>query len=255
MASECGEWIRAERNGGILRITIDRPEKKNAMTPEMGEAMIDLVERSAGDPEVAVIVLGGAGGCYTSGADVTIALPARAQSPLRRHVRGQPLMRLLSVVARSSVPVVSSVSGWALGAGTGLVGASTFAVAGRSAVFGMPEVRLGVFPAAVMPVIVDRVGPHRAMRWALTGVRISATEAHDSGLVDILVPDDELGHTVDELAETIVSNGSLVNRAGMEWFRKVNAGLGELVDYSNMLSHLYAAGTEADITGEPLPNR
>jgi enoyl-CoA hydratase/carnithine racemase len=239
--------IKVNERARALHITIDRPEKKNAMTPDMALRMAEIVRDVAQQPNIRAVVIAGTGDAYSSGADLAVSLPHIHDRALRRHATGQPLMDLLAIIARSPLPVISSVSGWALGAGTGMASASTFVVASRRAVFGLPEATLGVFPAPIAPFLVPRVGTACTMRWALTGERVPAPDAAAAGLVDILTEHDELEEHVDALVASIVDKPLTVLRAGMEWLREATTGLDVLARQSRMLSLLYTAGDDDDL--------
>ena len=175
---------------GVLHITFNRPERKNALSPQMIDELIDVVTAVSVEPELRALVLRGAGGTFCAGADIK-EMAARDASTVRPA--GDPQLaiarsnrrfgELVSTVRGATQPVIAVVEGAVMGGGFGLVCASDIALALADARFGMPETGLGLVPAQIAPFVVERVGLTHARRLMLTGARIDGTEAARLGLV------------------------------------------------------------------------
>src|SRR5882757_3527191 len=144
---------------------------------------------------------------------------------MRRDYSGDPIARLPRLLRSLAVPTVAVVDGYALGAGAALAGASTFTVATRRSIFGLPEGPMGFFPYGVVPFLVDRVAAQTVLEWGLSARKVPAEEAARAGLVTHLVDDTDLGSAVDALTEALSTSGSKVARDGMRWLAKQRAGI------------------------------
>lgn len=179
------ETIRVERDGPVARVTIDRPEKRNALNATVRRELAEALEELAGDEGVRASVLHGAGPrAFVAGADVG-EFAARSAEEQRRVYQGR---RVYDVVANFPKPLVAAIHGYCLGGGNELALACDVRVADRTAVFGQAEIRLGLIPGAGGTQRLARlVGPGQAARIALTGDVVDAEEAHRIGLVEFLV--------------------------------------------------------------------
>ena len=189
-------------DAGVLRVTMNRPERRNALSPEMVDelvALFTLLAPLAPEGELRAIVLRGAGGNFCAGADVKGMQSARASGDAGGGAGGagssqqdakQAVARgnrrfgdLMSAVNDVPVPVVAVVEGAVMGGGFGLVCVADVALALRDARFGLPETGLGLIPAQIAPFVVQRVGLTQARRLMLTGARLDGAEAARLGLV------------------------------------------------------------------------
>ena len=208
------DLVRYDVDGGVARITLDRPDAKNALTPDMRDRLTSLFEDASADLHVRVVVLSGAGGAFCTGADLRggAAGPARpegapavAPGDVARVVR-LGWQRLVASVLDCEKPVVCGVNGTAAGAGVHLALACDLVVAAESARFIEVFVRRGIIPDAGGAYLLTRlIGPHRAKELFFLGDDIPAARALDLGLVNRLVADAELGVTVDEWARRLAS--------------------------------------------------
>jgi len=182
---------------GVLHVTLNRPAKRNAITPDMVAALARLVDRIAGTPDVRAVVLGGAGGTFSAGADLGVF--ARGTDEARAFLRAGN--RAVAALAALDKPVVAAVDGPALGGGFELALACPLRVASHRATFGLPEITLGLMPAwGGVPNLVRACGASRALDACLTGRAFSAAEAHELGLVRAVVPVADLEETATALA-------------------------------------------------------
>lgn len=193
---------------GIARLTFNRPDARNAASPEMLEAILAFLLRAEHDATVRCIVFAGAGGHFMAGGDVRSFTLIADLSPQERlhnlEVRVARNAHLFNVMQRLSVPVISSVQGTAAGAGLGFAIASDLVVADRSAGFVLSHVKVGASPDAASTWHLPRaVGVKRAMAIALLAEPVKAEAALAQGLISHLVEDGELDAQTDRLAHQL----------------------------------------------------
>jgi isohexenylglutaconyl-CoA hydratase len=179
--------VLLEERGGVLALTLNRPEARNAMTGEMVAALAAAIQRAEESEAVRILVLRGRGGHFCAGADVRELARARAEpKPSGRDPVAElsaAFGRVCLAFARVSVPTVSVLEGTVLGGGFGLCCASDITLAAASTTFGLPETSLGIVPAQIAPFLVERLGLAQAKRLALAGGKLHAREALELGLV------------------------------------------------------------------------
>lgn len=187
--------VQLRDEGPVRWITLDRPEKRNALDAAMVDALLGALAE-ARDAPVRCIALRGAGTAFSAGADLA-ALRRMADEPFERNLAdAQRLADLFLAVAEHPLPVIAAVNGPALGGGAGLVAACDRAIGVEAAQLGFTEVRLGFVPAIVLNFLVRRVSGAVARDLCLTGRRIEAKEARAVGLLDEVVPPDRLEASV-----------------------------------------------------------
>jgi enoyl-CoA hydratase len=220
---------------GIARITVNRPDKLNALNATVIRELGEAVERVEHEVEIRGVVLTGAGAkAFVAGADIG---EIAGQGPIdgkRRALDGQAVFRRLE---RCGKPVVAAVNGFALGGGCELAMACHLRVAGDSARFGQPEVKLGIGPGYGGTVRLPRlVGKGRALELLLTGRMIDAAEAYRIGLVNQVVPADRVVAESEALLRGILENGPLALQACLE---AVDAGFEMSLDEALLLEANY----------------
>jgi enoyl-CoA hydratase len=192
--------VRVEAERGIRRLTLNRPDKLNALSKPLMEALGEALEEAAQDDSTRVMVLAGAGRSFCAGYDLTEDLTTEVgvlQQVLRRD-----LDRLLELFDHPK-PIVARVQGHCLAGGLDLTMLCDLVVASTDAVFGLPEITFGSAPVAnVLPWLV---GARKAKELMLTGERIDGVEAHRLGLVNRVVPPEDLDATVDGIANRIAA--------------------------------------------------
>lgn len=178
--------IRVEQETGVVHLTIDRPEKKNALTRAMYQALADAVEQAADDESVHAIVISGEGGQFTAGNDLD-DFRARATAPNPEPSAGLAFIERLMVC---DTPVIAAVEGLAIGIGTTLLLHCDAVVAAESAVFRTPFVDLGLCPEAASTVTMPlHLGFRQAAGLLLMGETLTAVPARECGLVSLVVAD------------------------------------------------------------------
>ncbi len=202
------ERLRLERDGRVLRVTLARPEKRNAFDALLIE---ELTAAFAGVGDARAVVLAGDGPAFSAGADidwmrasVELGYDENVADALRAR-------RMFQAIDTCPAPVVCRVHGAALGGAAGLVACADLAIASEDAIFGFTEVRLGVIPAVISPFVIARIGSGAARRYFLTGERFGALEALRIGLVgDVAL---ELDAAVERAVAAILEGGPDAVRA------------------------------------------
>jgi len=220
-----------ELNNGIARVTVNRPDKLNALNATVIAELGDAVTRIETDAAVRGVILTGSGQkAFVAGADIA---ELTAQTPIEgqaRAILGQQVFRRLE---RCGKPVVAAINGFALGGGCELAMACHIRIAAEHAKFGQPEVKLGIGPGYGGTARLPRlVGKGRALELLLTGGMIDAAEAYRIGLVNRVVSADKLLAEAETLLRTILENGPLAIRACLE---AVDAGLETSLDQALLL--------------------
>jgi len=202
-AADAEGSVTACRDGAVLRVTLDRPLRRNSLTQLMIETLVDALTDAAADDSLRAIHIRGAGDDFCAGADWVAANSAGGQRPRPGDlVRRIPhaAHRVIELVHSIQLPVVCSVQGWAVGMGCNLALAADFTVAGTDAVFWEPFVDRGFSPDSGSTWLLPRlVGLARARRMLLLGEKVTATDAADWGLIHQAVSSPELDDTVEEL--------------------------------------------------------
>jgi methylglutaconyl-CoA hydratase len=179
--------LRVERDGAVLRITLARPERRNAFDAEL---IAELTDAFADVGDARAVVLAGDGPSFCAGADVEWQRSSIDLSYDENVEDAMRLYRMLETIDACPAPVVCRVHGFALGGGSGLVACADIAIATPDATFGFSEVRLGIIPAVISPFVLARIGS-AARRYFLTGERFGADTALRIGLISEVADDPE----------------------------------------------------------------
>jgi methylglutaconyl-CoA hydratase len=194
--------LRIDRDGDLLRLTLARPETRNAfdaaLIAELSEAFVDVGKARA-------VLLAGEGPSFCAGADVEWMRSSIELDYDANVADAHALRRMLEAIDRCPAPVVARVQGHALGGGVGLVACADVAVAESRAVFGFTEVKLGIVPAVISPFALAKIGPSAARRYFVTGERFDAATALRIGLVHEV--DDDLDAAVGRILAELRSAG------------------------------------------------
>jgi methylglutaconyl-CoA hydratase len=224
--------LRIERDGAVLRVTLARPERRNAfdaaLIAELRDAFSDV-----GDARV--VVLAGDGPSFCAGADVDWQ---RAAIDLSYDENVEDAMRLyamLEAIDGCPAPVVARIQGYALGGGSGLAACCDIAIAGEDAVFGFSEVKLGIIPAVISPFVLPRIGTGAARRYFLTGERFGAEVALRIGLAHEVAED--LDAAADRVVGELLTSGPQAAREAKRLVRTAPTG----VDTAQIAARLRAS--------------
>ncbi len=197
--------VRVQQEGPRAVITLTRPQTHNALHPELIEALTQAFRAVGEDGRVRYVVLAAEGPSFCAGADLRWMQASLGAPPEENRRDAERLFHLLETIAGCPKPVVARVHGPALGGGVGLVAACDLAVAHPDAVFGLPEVRLGLAPAMILPFLLRRVNRADLVWAALLGGRFSAERAKAMGLVHEVSPD--LDEVIGTWGETLLAAG------------------------------------------------
>jgi enoyl-CoA hydratase/carnithine racemase len=196
------ETLLVEVRDGVATLTLNRPEVRNALSRTMIAEIEVALRHLEADPEARVIVLQGAGDrAFCAGADLKGVGDRGTTLQARESFGG--LARVLEAMARMRAPIIARVHGFALAGGCGLAAGCDIVLAAEDAVFGLPEIKIGLLPLIVMAPILRAVGRKRGMLMILSGEQVSAREAYEMGLVSRLVPRAELDGAVGALARSL----------------------------------------------------
>lgn len=193
-------FVLSETRGARSIITLNRPEKRNALNDAVIADLKDALRRADADDQVSCIVLTGAGQDFCAGADLAALQKISESSVIDNLEDAQSLMELFALVRRVAVPVIAAVRGRALAGGCGLATACDLVLAARGASFGYPEVSIGFVPAIVTAILRRNVSEKRAFELITRGKPMSADEAERIGLVNRVFDDETFEARVEEYA-------------------------------------------------------
>ncbi|MDB4944023.1 MAG: crt7 [Labilithrix sp.] len=186
--------VKTELDRGILRVTLDSPHNRNALSLALVEQLVAALDRARTEPGIRAVVLTGSGPTFCAGADLK-------EDPSKGPARAARMIDMLDGLGSSPVPVVVQLNGNVRAGGLGILGAADVVVAPDTATFAFTEVRIGVVPAIIAITILPRMDARAAQRYFLTGEEFDAKEAARCGLVTMVAPAAEVASTVDGLLD------------------------------------------------------
>lgn len=207
MTDEPRESVTVRVEGGIARVVLARPEKRNAFDEDLIAGLDRAFASFAADPNVRVVVLEGEGKAFCAGADLEWMRAQTTATVEENVVSARRMADLFDRIWRAPQAVIAKVHGAALGGGAGLVAVADVAVAAETAQIGFTEARLGILPAVISPYVVAKIGSGHARRWFVTGSRMDAREAHRIGLVHEVVPEADLDQAALRIAFEVLQCG------------------------------------------------
>ncbi len=216
--------VKTTRDDGVVRITLDRPEARNAMSTALIAELTEAFRSVSADPAVRAVVLGGAGRDFCAGADLNDMKELGAASPEDNRADARKLGALFRAVFSFPRPVIGRVQGNVFGGANGLVAACDTVVVARGARFAFSEVRLGLVPAVISPYVVRRIGPGNARRLFLTGERFDAETAVRIGLASEVVAPEELDVAIDRVILDVLRGSPDAQRRTKELLDAVEVG-------------------------------
>jgi methylglutaconyl-CoA hydratase len=220
--SAAGGTVRITRDGSVVRVTLARPDVRNAFTAELiGDLHDAFADLAAERPEtLRAVVLAGDGQAFCAGADVAWMRASLALSIEDNEADARRMAEMLDVVDACPVPVIARVHGAALGGGMGLCAVADVVLAAADTVFGFTEVKLGIIPAVISPFVVARIGEGQARALFPTGERFNAERAQRIGLVhEVLADPTALDARVAAVVEQLLSAGPTATRAAKALIR------------------------------------
>lgn len=234
------ETLLVTKDGGITTIAFNRPEKRNAMSPQLHNEMFQLLTDLRYEKETRVIVLTGAGEHFCAGQDLKQyslemeSQPERIRDEVREKVRRwrNEMLRTLPQ------PVIARITGWCLGGALTVIAGCDIAIASEDAHFGLPEVNFGHFPAGeTTAVLTEHLRPKHGLYYALTGKMMSATDAERIGLISKVVPRAELDKEVADVAKCLAEKSPMALKAVKEaWYYSSYSTPDVAYEISNLIS-------------------
>jgi len=213
--------VLASHDGGVARITINRPDRRNAMSWDVMRGLRQAVAAAKSDAEVRVVVFAGAGDkAFCAGADLG-GMAGHEAGFLEVHDSRGELAALMHDLWHLGKPTIARVQGWAMAGGFGLALACDLVVASDRARFGAPEIDVGLWPYMITVPLTRSMPTKKALELMLTGRVVDAAEADRLGFVTRVVPHDELDAAVDELAGSLAAKSPAVMKLGRESFYAV----------------------------------
>ena len=234
------ETLLVEVRAGVGTLTLNRPDARNALNPTLVRELGDALGRLDADDEVRVVIIRGAGErAFCAGADLKGMFRAGSILDAREQYAG--LAGILEAMPRMRTPVIGRVHGYALAGGCGLAAACDVVIAAEDAVFGLPEIKLGLLPLMVLAPILRTATPKRVLELVLTGRELPAPEALEIGLVTRVVPRADLDVTVGEVARTLAGLSPATVALGKEAFYRAlelphSLAIGHLRDLLTIVS-------------------
>ena len=194
--AEAGEAVLYQIEEAVARVTLNRPEKRNALNEALIDGLKSSLRRASDDASVRVVVISGAGNDFCSGADLASLQKIADGSVTENTADARSLMELLVLMRQIKVPVVAAVRGKALAGGCGLASACDIVLASAEAQFGYPEVKIGFVPAMVLAILRRNVPEKLAFELLTRGEEINATQALELGLVNQVFEDESFDEDV-----------------------------------------------------------
>jgi enoyl-CoA hydratase/carnithine racemase len=215
--SDLSGGLKAYRDGGVVLLTLNRPERRNALSEVLLEELGAALETIAADPSARVVVIAAEGNVYSSGHDLAEMV---GRSPEEYAALFSRCSRVMQRIRTLPQPVIARVQGHALAAGCQLVASCDLAVAAAEATFSTPGVKIGLFCTTPMVPLVRTIAPKAAMEMLLTGRAISASRAMELGLVNRVVELEHLDGVIKEWTDAIVGSSPRVVQIGKAAFHE-----------------------------------
>jgi enoyl-CoA hydratase/carnithine racemase len=209
------QTLLVAHEGGVVTVTLNRPERRNAIGPAMVNELLHVLTDAHADPDARVLVITGAGKAFCAGGDFAQMTGGADSDAL--PIKGD-YADLLLAMCHSTRPIVARVNGHAMGGGLGLVAAATFAIASTDAELGTPEINVGLFPMMIMAVLARLVPRRKLVEMMLSGDRLKADEAASVGLLNRAVAPDQLDAAVQSTVSMLLSKSPAALGLGLDAF-------------------------------------
>jgi enoyl-CoA hydratase len=229
--SNANEVLYQVKNN-VITITINRPAKRNALNSSVLVGLNECFDRAAHETEAGVIVLTGAGNkAFCAGGDLEQGLLGD-KTFLEMHNEKSAVPELFIKMHRCPKPIIAAVKGHCLAGGVGLCLSCDIVIASEDAVFGQPEINIGVWPYMVTAVLIRNLGRKKAVELCLTGELISATAAEKIGMINKVVPGDKLEEEVENMARKLNASSPAVMGLGKRSFYQIaDMDFGDALEY------------------------
>ncbi|MFC1859568.1 enoyl-CoA hydratase/isomerase family protein [Thermodesulfobacteriota bacterium] len=240
MAEKQYETILFSKEDTIARITLNRPEIYNPMSPQLMNDLNDVLSLIGKDDDIRVVVITGAGKAFCAGGDIELDLAQVGKmSPFEWREYDEGFCQVIKKIYWMEKPVIAAVNGVAVGGGCDLAMACDIRIASEKARFGMAYVNMGIIPDLGGNYFLPRLmGVGRAKLMAFTGKILNAQEADHFGLVDVLVPENEFAEAVEELVQKLANGPTkAIAMAKIAINRSLHMSLDDSLDYSSSLQY------------------
>ncbi len=211
-----GKTLLREEKNGVLVLTLNRPERRNALTPELCAELIDALETAREDAPI--VTLTGSGAAFCAGLDLTALEALSAATPVEQQKDAGQIARLFRLLYTFPAPTIAAVNGAAIAGGTGLATLCDFTLAVPEAKFGYTEVRIGFVPALVSAYLEMQTGAKQAKRLLIAGSLFDTAQAKSLGLVDEIVAPEKLMERAAQLAGELQKNSPAAMRLTKQLF-------------------------------------
>jgi enoyl-CoA hydratase/carnithine racemase len=236
--------IEVER-GSVSKIMLNRPAVRNALDAATIQSLIGAFSRLGNDPEVRVIILSATGHkAFCAGADLHEVSTLQDASAMRAYF--SLMANLIETIRQTRVPVIAATFGFTLAGGMGLAAAADFVIAADDGHFGLPEVKIGLFPMVGMASISRLIGPRRTLELALTGRIMTVQELNAWGFFNDVVPSDQVQERARDLADSISQGSPFIVQLGKEaWLHVQDLEYHKAVDYLKNMVTLVALSPDS----------
>src|SRR5215470_17316636 len=210
------DLVTVTRDNNVARVTLNRPDKRNAFTPDMIAAVRATFDGFAHDDALRAVVVAGAGPVFCGGADIDYMQSSLSWTREQNQDDSLKLAGMMHSISSCPVPVIARVHGAALGGGAGAIAACDRVITADDTQFGFTEVKLGIVPAVISPFVVAKIGESHARALFVTGERFDAARAQRIGLVHDVVPSASLDAAVDGVVKEVLGGGPTAVRLAKE---------------------------------------
>lgn len=246
------ETLEIEKDGAIAKVWFNRPDKLNAINTTFLQDIAACCDQLQQEREISVVIWGGRGRAFSAGADLKAppgsTLASKEDNPRAQRYAGQVGRRAIEAMEQLEATTISRVHGWAVGGGCVLALACDLRIAAESAMFWIPEVDLGVpLMWGAVPRLIAAAGPTRARELVLMCDKFTAADAECYGLINRVVPDDQLDATVDDWAKRLTAKNELARHVTKTQFRAYSR--------SALLGDLTETDADAILMGGGMPPR
>ena len=230
------ELVRFQIEDHIGIIEMNDPDTRNSMSQKMCFALTETLKAAEANDEVHVIVLTGAGNSFCAGGNLKEFTKYQEKAASEIHKDGEATIKLFQTLTTLQKPVIGAINGHATGGGLGLVAACHYAVVSSHAKIGTTEIKLGLFPLVILPVIIEAIGSKKALELSFTGELLKAEKAKEYGLVNKVVPPEQVMEEALAFARLVAAASPLALKIGMDCFVKTrDMEWNKKLDYANTL--------------------
>jgi enoyl-CoA hydratase/carnithine racemase len=232
-----GELVRfmiVEDHVGLVEL--NDPESRNSLSQDLCLTLIETLKAAEANELVHVIVLTGAGSSFCAGGNIKEFAAYQEKLASEIHQEGEATTQLFQTLTTLRKPVIGAINGHALGGGLGLVASCHYTVASANAKLGTTEIKLGLFPLVILPVLIEAIGSKKALEIGFTGEIFKAEKAKELGLINQVVPPEQVMKAALDFAKKLAAASPLAVKIGMDCFVKTrDMEWSKKLDYANTL--------------------